>query len=326
MSRCFLQLFLAPIDWIIILHLKMMKQVFVCALLFLSVATQHAVFASGLNPKGYQQLLDAFDAAYMRIIESNQYFDLLESAGLTNLNLLVTDCYWAPEDELDELFPYPDKPKGLLRKVITDGELKYAQIVLPGPPPTSGYGKFLDDLLNAIVDRLEVEYGVSITRTLVDPGAFSNDVNFANVASGAADILIPIASIGGIFEDPNSDLKVRRNKAFLHGCSVAANAFDIWSSDPAITTLQDARDAGSSLTVCYNVQNGGIVRANFPDASYSAQFFNAAGACEAAVAADPNVISFIEFDPSAGATFNVFPANQVSPTAFWVRNPDFAEL
>lgn len=292
-----------------------------CLTIYCVVTTQ----AQGGNPKGYDQLIDAIDAAYVRVIESNEYFDFVETAGLTNLNLLVTDCYWGEGgDDIDVLFPYPDKPKGILRDIIQNGEIKYGNIATPFPGP---YGIFLDLLFGAIVDRLEVEYGVTIVRTEVNPNSFSNNENFANLLSGDIDVLYPIASLGGVFENPATPgTMVRRTKEFLHSCSVAANDFSIWTNAAQpFLSLQDARSVSTSLTVCYNINNGGITRSNFPEAAIlEPQFANVANACAALVSADPtgNTIALMEFDLPASATqVTVFPANQASPTAYWVKQP-----
>ena len=75
--------------------------------------------------RGREQLIRAFDAAWVRVLSNGKVREILdtepaERPGAANgFVVRMADCLPLPE-----LTPYPEKPVGLLKKVLDTGEIR----------------------------------------------------------------------------------------------------------------------------------------------------------------------------------------------------------
>jgi hypothetical protein len=120
------------------------------------------------EPKGPQQLVDAFDAAWTRVIASGQYRNILNGflepipgvIDATDYIINQSDCL--PNTELT---PFPGKPKGRFKEILENAEIRRGQ-VLGAPWFVSGGrnvadwfsgGQFGSDMSQDVLDAILAE-------------------------------------------------------------------------------------------------------------------------------------------------------------------------
>lgn len=120
--------------------------------------------------KGREQLIRAFDAAWVRVLASGQYREILDTEpadnpGLANSYVVrMADCLPLPDLTL-----YPENPTGLLKKVLDSGEIRRLTQNVPSTKKDSSYyfSGIADKFFRAMLDEIGNHYGVNIQYTSV---------------------------------------------------------------------------------------------------------------------------------------------------------------
>ncbi|WP_143732599.1 hypothetical protein [Microbulbifer sp. GL-2] len=140
---------------------------------FLSASGTQAASVSRAN--GYDQLVDAFDAAWVRVVNSGKYRGIIQGfpepiPGVIDASdyiLNQADCLPNPE-----VTPFPVKPRGRFAKILASGQIRRGYVA--GAPwfVSSGastsdwfnngmYGSsILDDILIEILKEISENYGI----------------------------------------------------------------------------------------------------------------------------------------------------------------------
>jgi hypothetical protein len=129
--------------------------------------------------KGREQMIRAFDAAWVRVIASGKQKEILDSEpadspGLANSYVVrMADCLPLPD-----LTPFPEQPTGLLKETIETGQLRRLVQDVPNTKKDSSYffSTISDRFLRAILDEIGNHYGTTITYTDVkaQPGRLAS--------------------------------------------------------------------------------------------------------------------------------------------------------
>ena len=150
----------------------MKKALTLFSMLFLFAA---ALPASASSDKGSQQLIDAFDAAWVRIVRSGEYRSIVQNfvepipgvVDATEYIINQSDCLPNPD-----VTPFPENPKGRFKKILKNEEIIRGEV--GGPPWFVSQGRntsdwfngglggsdILSDILDAILAEISAHYGI----------------------------------------------------------------------------------------------------------------------------------------------------------------------
>ncbi len=83
---------------------------------------------------GRQQLIDAMDAAWVRVLDDGTYRAIVNRHDMGDVTLNIVDCLPKPE-----VTPYPEKPEGTLRRILDEKRIKvgYSDSGETGPGDTA---------------------------------------------------------------------------------------------------------------------------------------------------------------------------------------------
>jgi hypothetical protein len=127
------------------------------------------------NPKGRDQLIDAFDAAWVRVVRSGEYRNIINNfaepiPGVIDATEYIVnqpDCLPNPD-----VTPFPEKPKGRFKKILKNEEIIRGEV---GGAPwfvsqgantsdwfSGGFGgsDILADILDAVLAEISAHYGI----------------------------------------------------------------------------------------------------------------------------------------------------------------------
>ncbi len=171
--------------------------------------------------EGQAQFISAIDAAWVRVLASGQYRDILNDPanasvpqGVLPVDRVVniSDCLPNPELTL-----YPENPTGLLKRMLETGEVK--RCVIQGAPVASDTTNFVrhsEKLEEAIFAEIENHYGVKINRIdVVSPPPIANTTDLNN---GSCDYINQVNALGGRTEG------LRRRDTRLFSCTLSASS------------------------------------------------------------------------------------------------------
>jgi ABC-type amino acid transport substrate-binding protein len=115
--------------------------------------------------RGREQMIRAFDAAWVRVVASGEAAAVLETEPPNQPGLAATyvvrivDCLPLPE-----LTPFPDNPTGLLKQVLETGEIRRLVQNVPNTPADTSYyfSGVAAKYLPLVIGEIEKHYGASI--------------------------------------------------------------------------------------------------------------------------------------------------------------------
>jgi len=248
---------------------------------------------------GREQLIDAFDAAWTRVIRSGEYRNIVNGfaepiPGVIDASEYVinqSDCLPNPD-----VTPFPGNPKGRFAEILADEEIRRG-VVLGAPWFISG-GKnvadwysaglggssILDDILAAILDEIAAHYGTGPI-TLVDveipfpfnttsalqDGIFGVGLNFfspnyppfstVNLPGVTVDFLDQFNAKGGESEE------LRRLKGRRATCTLSSSAQYIHVPVGSPYTINSIDDliADPSIRICTGNLSTQTARQYFPN-------------------------------------------------------------
>jgi hypothetical protein len=248
---------------------------------------------------GREQLVDAFDAAWTRVVRSGEYRNIINGfvepipgvIDATDYVVNQSDCLPNPD-----VTPFPDNPKGRFKEILDNAEIRRG-VVLGAPWFISG-GKnvadwfsgglggsdMLQDILDAILAEIANEYGTGpITVTDVEipfpfnttsalqDGIFGFSLNFfggdyfpftpVNLPGVTVDFLDQFNAKGGESEE------LRRLKGRRPTCALSSSAQFIHvpvGSPFTINSIDDLR-ADPSIRICTGNLSTQLANQYFPD-------------------------------------------------------------
>ena len=155
--------------------------------------------AGSLSPaKGREQLVAALDAAWVRILESDAYRQILNAHGAAEVLVNIVDCLPSPE-----MIPFPEKPEGLLKQILDTKQIRVGTMIdsPPGPETTANFfSPVTADMLGAVLKGIAGHYGtgtITVTKVTIPPPF--NATSALN--KGEIDILDQLNALGGESEN-----------------------------------------------------------------------------------------------------------------------------
>jgi ABC-type amino acid transport substrate-binding protein len=214
--------------------------------------------------RGREQLVRAFDAAYVRVVASGTYREILGRHPASNpgaaRSYMVTmaDCLPAPD-----LVLFPEKPVGLLREILARGEIRRGtQLTSATPGDTSTYfSPISDEILKAMLAEMERHYDVKLKLTDVALKPPSNETT-SLLLDGRADFIDQLNATGG----DTQGLRRRISRRFTCTISAVSQFIHVPTSSPLAASLNDSYDlfANKTMRICTGPLSTQTMRAFFP--------------------------------------------------------------
>lgn len=229
--------------------------------------------------QGREQLIRAFDAAWIRVIASGRDREILRSMppqkpGLAASYMVrLVDCLPSPE-----LAPFPQKPVGLFKKILDTGVIrKGTQAVPTGPGDTaSWFSPISDAYLEAVIGEIEKHYGVDlqVEEVALPPGPAPTT---SMLLDGRADFIDQLNATGG----ETQGLRRRISRRFT--CTMSASSQYIHipvgtALATAINTMDDLA-ARPEVRICAGPLTTQTARAFLPKHKVSTRYVNDLSGC-----------------------------------------------
>lgn len=230
--------------------------------------------------KGREQMVRAFDAAWVRVIASGKQKEILDSEppnnpGLANSYVVrMADCLPLPD-----LTPYPEKPVGMLKQVIDTGQLRRLIQDVPNTKADSSYffSTLSDKLFQAMLDELGSQYGTEITYTNVAaaPGRLAST---SYLIDDKVDIVSQLNATGG----RTQNLRRRISRRFT--CTLTAATQFIHIPETAelaseINSLHDLMDR-TDVRICAGPLTTQTAKAFLPKHKVTTRYISDIAECD----------------------------------------------
>ena len=148
-----------------------LSRVFIITLIFSCLFISSQSLAGSSNPaKGQKQLVTALDAAWVRIVDSGKYRQILNANNAAEVMINIVDCLPSPE-----MIPFPKKPEGLLKQILDTKKIKLGTMIdsPPGPETTANFfAPISADILKVVLNEISKNYGIgpiAVTRVIILP-------------------------------------------------------------------------------------------------------------------------------------------------------------
>jgi ABC-type amino acid transport substrate-binding protein len=205
---------------------------------------------------GQKQLIDALDAAWVRVLDDGTYRSVVNKHGMGDVIINISDCLPNPE-----FTPFPEAPEGALRRILKDQAIKvgYSNSGQTGPGDSATYFTQIgEELLAAMLDRVASHYETGpikvITVNLSYPFDHTTALNDRSI-----DIVGQVNALGGISEDR------RRRTSRRFTCIVSGSPQVLWvnkTNGPDWESVDDALN-DPTARVCAGPLSNQLAKAYF---------------------------------------------------------------
>jgi len=286
-----------------------------------TTTTNTPVAASDDVAKGREQLIRAFDAAWVRVIASGKQREILDSEPLNNPGLAndyvvrLADCLPLPD-----LTPYPENPTGLLKKVLDSGQLRRLAQDVPNTPADSSYyfSGVSDKNFEAMLEEMNNHYGVEISVITVkaQPGRLAST---SSLLDDEVDIVSQLNATGG----RTQNLRRRTSRRFT--CTLNALSQFIHVPEDSqlageINSLNDLID-NTDARICAGPLTTQTIKAFLPDHKITTRYISDIAECDERIKAgkaDVIVNPLPNLDMAGVPGYKSLPTLIVAGTPLWV--------
>ena len=229
--------------------------------------------------KGRQQLVDALDAAWIRVIASGkdreiyQTMPLSKPGAASSYMVTLADCLPSPE-----MAPFPDQPVGLLEEILDRGVIRQVvQKTTDTPNDTSYYFAGISDaLFDAVLVELRNHYQVDlkVENIVLPPGPLPST---SLLVDGRADIISQLNATGG----ETQGMRRRTSRRFTCTMSAISQYLHIPEKSALASEINSVDDlyARDGLRICTGPLATQTARAFFPKHKVSTKYMNDLSGC-----------------------------------------------
>lgn len=235
-------------------------------LTIVSIATAHAALPG--PPEGRQQLVDAIDAAWVRMVDEGEYREIINKHDRADMVINMVDCLPDPHVTV-----YPEEPIGALKRILDEGEIRVG-FSNTGKIDSGATASHFQEMGKAVIDgifaRIAEHYGsdpIEQVRVLIPPPF----LNTTFLDDDKVDILGLVNALGGSTKDDK-----RRRHARRYTCTMTATGQFVWvlaKGGPDWQNIDDALNArdvhfcagplSNELTKTYFDQPGQTTKTEF---------------------------------------------------------------
>ena len=275
--------------------------------------------------KGRQQLVDALDAAWIRVIASGKDREIYRSmppskpGAASSYMVTLADCLPSPE-----VAPFPEQPVGLLKEILDRGVIRQVtQKTTDTPNDTSYYFSATSDaLFEAMLVELRNHYKVDLkTENIVMPPGPLPSTSL--LADGRADIISQLNATGG----ETQGMRRRNSRRFTCTMSAISQYLHIPENSALASEINSVDDlyAREGLRICAGPLATQTARAFFPQHKVTTKFMKDLSGCVADTQAGKfdlifNPLSDLEIADIKG--FKAVNTWIVAGTPLWVARED----
>jgi hypothetical protein len=229
---------------------------------------------------GREQMIRAFDAAWVRVIASGQYREILDSEpavkpGAANGYVVrMADCLPLPD-----LTPFPEAPVGLLKKVLDSGQIRRLVQDVPSTPgsTTDYFTGITNRYFAAVLAEISTHYGVEIEYTNVGypPGRLAST---SALIDDEVDFLSQLNAAGGRTQN------LRRRISRRFSCTMVASSqfIQIPVDSPLvneITSLNDLMDR-PDIRICAGPLTTQTIKSYLPNHKVMTRYIDDIADCD----------------------------------------------
>ena len=234
--------------------------------------------------KGREQLIRAFDAAWIQIVNSGRYLEILESepenmpGAAKSYFVRLADCLPQPE-----LYEFPKQPVGMFKDILETGVIRTAVQGVPETPENTAWyfsratQRFQDEVLKAIGDHYKVN--LKLEQVVLRPGKIPAT---SLLVDNKIDFLSQLNATGGDTQG------IRRRTSRRFSCTMAASSQFIhipWNS-PLVEEINNLGDlmARPDVKICAGPLTTQTAQAFLPEHTVKTKFVNDLSACDKDIA------------------------------------------
>lgn len=278
---------------------------------------------------GKDQLVDALDAAFVRVLDSGTYREIINSDPVAGpLMVNIGDCYPRIEEDGVPIYPFPENPVGILKKILDTRTIKVGTFDVGDQQGTFRvFDKINPALMRAIIDELGKGYGIPPSP---DPGAIqiepyliyppSSSLVFTGLNNGDFDItdflgaLGATAKVGGIPE--------RRRKLARFTCTIFGTPWFIHVRNSSPYQTVDDVLADTNARLCVGQLSARLSEDYFKYATITQKFYDDLEMCSEGVR-DGVYDAYLHFDPlPLLPELRSIPTQIVSGIPIWVAGDE----
>ena len=233
--------------------------------------------------KGREQLVAAFDAAWIRLIDSDRYEEILDSEPLSdpgqaqNYMVRLVDCLPQPE-----IAPWPEKPVGMFKDILETGMIRQLTQGVPETQAnTSWYFSGVSvKIQNIIIADIGKHYDVDlkVESVVLPPGRLpATSILTAN----KIDFISQLNAVGG----NTQEMRRRTSRRFSCTMSASGQYIHIPEGSKLVDEIKSLNDLKNrpDLKVCAGPLTTQTAKAFMPEHKVSTKYVNDLTACDKAV-------------------------------------------
>jgi ABC-type amino acid transport substrate-binding protein len=237
--------------------------------------------ASPETIKGRDQLVDALDAAFARVLFSGKFREIINSDPVAGpLVINIGDCYPRITDDGDEIYPFPENPTGVLATILAGKRIRLGLFDVANMPPGTFhvFDDFNPALMQAIIDELGKGYGIPSSP---DPGALqivpvfifppSSSLVFTGLNNGDYDITDFLGALGATASV--NGVEARRRKLARFTCTAFGTPWYIHVRNDATYNTFDDVVADTTADICVGQLSARLSEDYFKNAKSITQVF-----------------------------------------------------
>lgn len=280
--------------------------------------------------QGAQQLIQALDAALIRLRLNGDYLAIMEASQSSEGPNVDVLRFYTPYDGAEDQYPFPEKDEltTIMETIVITKNVHVCVYIGDGEESASRQAQ----LLRKVWEKIGENYNeiFNLTYIVLDP-ILGSEIPLEKVnlgrKNGGCDMSAAPAAIGGFFGEGKTGLprSTGPNGAFLVSLPTQGTTFAVLTKEESnFKTFREILNSVNSLHVCYNTRNGGVTRTFFCNsAKLISKPFNAKSACETEVLdGNSNTIFFSEFESietSATAGLRRIRTGVTTPIGYHVK-------
>jgi len=232
---------------------------------------------------GREQLVRAFDAAWIRVIASGKDQEIISKypankpGAAHSYMVRLVDCLPLPD-----LAPWPQKPVGMFKDILETGVIRQlVQGVPENEKNTSWYFSAISrDYQKAVFDEIEKQYGVKlkIENVVLAPGTLPAT---SLLVDGKVDFISQLNAVGG----RTQGLRRRTSRRFSCTMSASSQFIHIPEDSPLVEEINSLNDliARPNVKICAGPLTTQTAQAYMPEHVVKTKYINDLPVCDKAI-------------------------------------------
>jgi hypothetical protein len=269
---------------------------------------------NALSSTGKSQLVQALNAAFVRVVRSGKWSEITKPYGRIVVN--ISDCYPTPD-----YAPFPQKPVGLLKTILDSRQIKVGTYPANLEGSANYFSPMNNALYDAILNELVKAYNLPgpIARIPVIVTPPSGNLLFRQLNAGVFDITDLNSAIGGASTGWSYQTKKQlRRYLSRFTCTVMSSGQYLQvKKDSPFQSMADLQ-ADSNTKICAGMLSSQLATAYFPGHDVHLPTGNDIETCGQGVI-DGKYAAYMHFNPTPVKTgLRTIDTGIVSGVPIWV--------